>query len=391
MPWPSLPDFTDAVQNPAVCFDDPELAGGKVEEKPNGMPQVHSGNFASVYPVTAGGGRKFAVRCFTREITDQRERYGRLDEYLRQTLPPTLVDFEFHERGIRVRGEWYPIVKMDWVDGAPLNKYARENLGQQSEIIRVARRWRGAVGDLLSREIAHNDLQHGNVMVQGDSSIRLVDYDGIFLPQYQGQSSPEIGHQNFQHPQRTGQHYATYVDNFPALVIYLSLLALADDPGLWRFNNDDNLILTKADYADPANSECFRDLKNSQDDNVRSLAAYLEELCFLPVGEVPDLESVLDKILVPAPIPSPYQGSESQQRITDLGIAPAPDPFVPQPPTPGGILCPQCNRRNLDDLIYCDDEECAAVLHRGSQLCAYCRLSNPVNAIYCPDCGQKVA
>ena len=55
-----------------------------------------------------------------------------------------------------------------------------------AELSRVARRWRGAFGDLLSRDIAHNDLQHGNIMVQPDSSIRLVDYDGIFLPQYQG-------------------------------------------------------------------------------------------------------------------------------------------------------------------------------------------------------------
>ena len=353
MPWPSVSDFTDAVQNPAVCFEDPELAGGKVEPHPiRGTPLVYSGNFASVYPVAVSGGRKFAVRCFTREITDQRERYGHLDEYLRQTLPPTLVEFEFHERGIRVRGDWYPIVKMDWVNGEPLNKYARENLSRQGEIVRVARRWRGAVGDLLSREIAHNDLQHGNVMVQGDSSIRLVDYDGIFLPQYQGQSSPEIGHQNFQHPQRTGQDYATYVDNFPSLVIYLSLLALADDPGLWRFNNDDNLILTKADYVEPSNSECFRALKNSQDVTVRNLASYLERLCSLPVEEVPDLESVLRSI---------------------------------------PVLCPQCNRPNLNDLIYCDDEECATVLHPGSQLCAYCALSNPVNAIYCPECGRKAA
>ena len=432
MPWPAITDFTDAIQNPNVCFSDPELAdlaAGQVTLKPNGTPMVYSGNFAAAYPVVCGS-RKYAVRCFTREIKDHEERYGQLTKYLSHTLPPSLVEFEFYDRGILVKGTWYAIVKMDWVNGQRMDEYVRDRLGERSELSRIARRWRGAVGDLLSRDIAHNDLQHGNVMVQEDSSIRLVDYDGIFLPQYKGQPSPEVGHRNFQHPQRTDQDYATFVDNFPALVIYLSLLALAADPGLWRFNNDDNLILTRADYLDPANSECFRALKNSPDATIRHLADYLEQCCSMPVDQVPDLEEILSGAPQPsspapsappvAPGPPPASpsatgpttrvigGGSEYMRLLQMrqagqvapGLVPpppaapsAPPPAVPpqvQAPVSAPVMqCSRCNRANTMELIYCDNEACATVLHSGDRYCRLCGQSIPINAVYCPECGKQ--
>ena len=118
-----------------------------------------------------------------------------------------------------------------------------------------------------------------------------MDYDGIFLPNFRGEPSPELGHQHYQHPNRTTDDYDDQVDNFPALVIYLSLLSLSYDPGLWRrFYTQENLLLSKSDYADPANSECFNALKGSLGATVRYLARYQEECCALPVNQVPELE-----------------------------------------------------------------------------------------------------
>jgi hypothetical protein len=365
------------------------------------MPVVATGQFACVYKATAGN-REVAVRCFTREVKDQQKRYSWLHEYLDAVLPASFVRFQYLEQGILVKGHWYPIVRMDWARGEPLNRFIQNNLGNSEAIADVARRWRGEVmAPLRGLSIAHNDLQHGNVMVEAAGRLHLVDYDGIFLPEFQGQSSPEIGHQNFQHPLRTGKDYAQYVDNFPALVIYVSLLALANDPGLWdRFNNGDNLILKKSDYADPANSQCFQSLKNSSDGQVRDLARLLEEFCQYPVDRVPDLESILSSVSA-APTPAPPTptsappstptssttatgGGSAYRTLLQTGQA-APSAA---PPT---IRCPQCNQDNLDELIYCDAEECAAVLHPGSRFCAYCGVSGPVKASYCPDCGRKAA
>lgn len=417
MAWPSVTEFTGAVQQPSLFFDDPELKSSHPVIHPmRGMPLVRSGNFAAVYEVVAQQGRKFAVKCFTRTVNDQQIRYGHLNEYLRYTLPPTLVEFEFQEKGILVQGEWYPIVKMEWVNGVPLNRYVETNLSSPAELTRIARRWRGAVGDLLSREIAHNDLQHGNVLIQPDSTIRLVDYDGIFLPRYLGEPSPEIGHQNFAHPQRTAQDYAGYVDNFPSLIIYISLLALARDPDLWNvFYNEDNLLFTKSDYADPASSECFRALKGSSDDTVRQLVGYLEDFCHRPVSEVPDLETILNgggnSPFVAPPTTVPPTGAVSEYRrlmqMRQQGASstaapktpvvpaanPKPAPPVTVPPASSvatEILCPECNVPNPRDLIWCSVDGCHEVLHPGRLICSACGRVVPVNVSYCTHCGRKM-
>ena len=304
MPWPGITDFSEAVQNPQLCFKGTELEVGEVSLNQRGMPLVFSGSFACVYPVSVGQ-RTFAVRCFTREVSDQQARYGELSNYLLNVLPPSFVHFEYREHGISFRGHWYPIVKMEWVDGELLSRFVESSLNQPATLRRIAAQWRGGpTASLRGLRIAHNDLQHGNVMVQRDGSIRLVDYDGMFLPQFRGERSPELGHKNYQHPRRSAADYDDHVDNFPSLIIYLSLLAIASDPSLWDFYNEDNLIFTRSDYADLGSSEVFDRLKGSPDTTVGKLAERLEECCALPVEKVPDLEAILHDIPPSAVPPS---------------------------------------------------------------------------------------
>ena len=316
MPWPATPNFSEAVQNPQVCFRGTELEPGQVAVNPRGLPLVYSGSFACVYRVSLGD-RQVAVRCFTREVKDQQSRYNDLSEYLRDVSLPAFVGFEYLEHGIRLGGSWYPIVKMDWVEGEPLSKFVESHLHAPETLERIPARWRGTTASLRGLRIAHNDLQHGNVMVQGDGNIRLVDYDGIFLPQFQGEPSPELGHRNYQHPQRSAEDYDDYIDNFPSLVIYLSLLAVAADPGLWAFYNDDNLLFTRDDYADPEHSELFHRLKHSPDPTLANLTAYLEECCALPVGQVPDLETILRDGLPNPATPPPTTASNYRQMLQE--------------------------------------------------------------------------
>ena len=332
MPWPGITDFSEAVQNPQLCFKGTELEAGTVSVNQRGMPLVFSGAFACVYPVSDGG-RKFAVRCFTREVKDQQTRYNYLSEYLINVLPPSFVPFEFLEHGISLKGAWYPVVRMEWVEGESLSSFVGSHLNDPDALRRVAAQWRGGpAASLRGLGIAHNDLQHGNVMVQADGRIRLVDYDGMFLPRFRGERSPELGHKNFQHPLRTAEDYDAYVDNFPSLVVYLSLLAIATDPGLWAFFNDDNLIFTRNDYADPGKSPLFDLLKKSPDQTVAKLTERLEECCALPVKDVPDLETILHGI-PPSPAPTP-SAAPAAPTPSAAPAAPMPSAAPAAPPSP---------------------------------------------------------
>ncbi len=338
MTWPGITDFSEAIQSPSLCFAGTELEAATVAVNQRGMPLVFSGAFACVYSVSTQG-QTFAVRCFTREVKDQQTRYNELSNYLSNVLPPSFVHFQYLEEGIRFKGSWYPMVKMEWVEGEVLSGFVDSRLGEPDTLRRIAAQWRGGpTASLRGLRIAHNDLQHGNVMVQSDGRIRLVDYDGMFLPKFSGERSPELGHKNYQHPERSAEDYGEHIDNFPSLVVYLSLLAVASDPNLWQFYNEDNLIFTKNDYADTGKSEIFNRLKKSSDATVAKLAESLEECCGLPVDQVPDLETILQNIPQSTASSPPVRSTTTPSpAASSPPIAPpAPAPQSANPPTTSG-------------------------------------------------------
>ena len=67
--------------------------------------------------------------------------------------------------------------------------------------------WAKLARRLARAGAAHADLQHGNILlVPGRSenhlAIKLIDYDGMFVPALAGKPSGEVGHPAYQHPQR---------------------------------------------------------------------------------------------------------------------------------------------------------------------------------------------
>ena len=94
MPWPTPQDYNEAIQNPALNLDDPELRAGTPELTPLGLPRPITGGFASVYRMRCGQ-RDWAVRCFLREIPDQQRRYAAISRHLAAVHLPYTVGFAF--------------------------------------------------------------------------------------------------------------------------------------------------------------------------------------------------------------------------------------------------------------------------------------------------------
>jgi len=304
MNWPNHADYAEAVQNPELCFELPELHTGVVATSPLGLPRVLSGNFASVYEIT-GGGETFAVRCFVRQVTNQQDRYAALERHLAGHDLPCMVPFEFVTRGIRVHERWFPIVKMNWVSGVPLHTYVEQQLPSPEKLAWLAADWREMMAALKPLRIGHGDLQHGNVLVTAGGELRLVDYDGLYVPLFARERSPELGHANYQHPLRAPEFYDERLDHFPELLIYLSLRALAAEPALWgEFFNGDNLIVTAVDLRVPQCSSLWPRLLKSPDEDVRRLTVLLVESLQLAPVDVPDLETALTERLPQVVVPA---------------------------------------------------------------------------------------
>src|SRR5262245_25145158 len=130
MNWPVPQDFNESVQTPGLAFADPELKAGQVVVGAHGLPLPRSGNFADVYQIRGADGRNWAVKCFTRPVVGLDERYQKIGELLGKLRLPIAVDFTFLAQGVRVRGAWFPAVKMEWVEGLLLNQFVRENVAK---------------------------------------------------------------------------------------------------------------------------------------------------------------------------------------------------------------------------------------------------------------------
>lgn len=285
--WPSPSDYQDTVQNPRVAFSDPALRDGQVVCDALGLPKPISGSFATVFQVEYAG-RRHAVRCFLRHVPDIAQRYTAISAYLQQVSMPYMVGFRFLDKGIRMRGEWFPVLKMDWLEGERLDVYVGRHLNDAAALLKLARQLLQLAATMRQAKIAHGDLQHGNLLVV-NHRLRLLDYDGMFVPALAGRGSNELGQPNYQHPSRSARDYGPHIDNFSVWVITLSLLGLALDSTLRSSfsSSSEFLLLQHSDFDNPSASQALSALQQSSSPILRSLT-----LSFIPFLFASDLASI---------------------------------------------------------------------------------------------------
>jgi WD40 repeat protein len=317
MSWPLSQDYNEAIQDPTSAFNDPELRGGELKLNALGLPLPHSGNFADVYEVTCPATQtKWAVKCFTRQVPGLRERYSAVSRHLKDASLPFTVDFQFFEQGIRIHSQWYPILKMRWVEGLLFNELVRDNLDKPALLQALQQIWGRLARRLREADIAHADLQHGNVLLvpgrKADAlAVKLIDYDGMWVPALAQTKSGEVGHPNYQHPQRLREGtYNREVDRFPFLVAATALRALTiAGRSLWeRYDNGDNLLFKEADLRAPQESALFAELAGLSDAVVKKLVGRLRAACLARLEDAPLLEEVVPEekaTLQTAPPPLP--------------------------------------------------------------------------------------
>lgn len=258
--WPSMQDYNEAVQNLNQTIADEHLRSGELQLQKFGLPFVVSGAFACVYKVRCYDG-DYAVRCFSAPVKDHADRFRRISRFICGDNLPYTLDFHFIEKGILLNSEWFPIVKMRWVEGDSLNSFLAQHYNDAVQLDRFRSRFTLMILELARDGIAHGDLQHGNIIVQ-PGGLTLVDYDGVFVPGLEGYRSREKGHPNYQHPARGEYHFGPYLDNFSAWLIDTAILALIEDPSLWyEFGGDESILFRRSDLTAPNQSRLFATLQ----------------------------------------------------------------------------------------------------------------------------------
>jgi WD40 repeat protein len=319
-PWPGVSEYQEAIQAPQLCFGDPDLKAGSAVLTPLGLPRPISGGNASVYQIRSGK-HEWAVRCFLRDLPDMQKRYAAIDQHLRTTRLPK-VGFQYLKEGIRVRGRWIPILKMEWVRGLPINEHIKSLLTDPKALRRLAEEWAQLMKLLEKERVAHGDLQHGNVMVAKDKLV-LIDYDGMYVPELHGNPSHELGHASYQHPRRQPADFGPAMDRFSALLVHTVMLALAVKPDLWaKYDNADNLLFEREDLEAPDQSALFDALEQLPDEDVAAQASALRAACSEPIDQVPEIADAVKA------------GKKARKRLAKHKKKQAAAPAAPAAPNP---------------------------------------------------------
>ncbi len=341
--WPKKAEYQQAVQNPYGSFEDVELQTANPVLDGTGVPRVLSGGSAAVFLLKCPS-RKIAVRCFLTQTTDRQARFTQISDellgiHVQPHCPvPNTTNFEYIQKGIRVKGNWYPILKMDWIEGNTLTEFVRDNCQESARLRLLAEKWVAMSRAWRKKQIAHGNLQPANVLIT-ENEITLVDYDGVFCPSLDGRPAEELGSPDYQHPGRNLSHFGEYLDNFADWVIYTSLVAISVDQRFLKFvgYEESALIFRKADFLSPTESEVLFRMKGHGSEELKILGRQIERLLALHIQQVPPLEPekiVPVRVSNPVPVtgPAPQTQQSGNPALRTSGFASGPSASGPSPP-----------------------------------------------------------
>ena len=272
MNYPLISEYIEAIKSAEDNFE--ELSYLRPVLGDDGLPVMTSGNFAVVFKMKdERDGKLYAVKCFTKEQEGRSESYKLIADELEFVSSNYLTPIKYLERELFVDTEQtdeteFPVLLMDWVEGVPMDKYIQGNINNHYALELLSFRFSNLAKWLLMQPFAHGDLKPDNILVKGDGSIVLVDYDGMYVPAMKGQKARELGSPNYRHPLRTIEDFDCHIDDFPLVTIALSLKVIALKPILFKdYSGENGLLLKESDYIDLKESKTIQEIISFLSDN----------------------------------------------------------------------------------------------------------------------------
>lgn len=256
-------EILTAISNLDICMNVEELRGAKPRMNIAGIPYVYTGGYNMVFQLNHEN-IDWAFRVWHVQLPGSKNHTIKIAEYLKKINSKYFVDFVFEEQALLVDGHHLDAVRMRWLDGQLLKDYLHKHIDDSDRINEIAERFVEMCHSLRQSKISHGDLQHGNIIINENDQINLIDYDSLCIPEFEGASESIFGLKGYQHPSRFSKGKKSLsADFFSELIIYISLLALAEDRELWEKYNvvdSERLLFDHQDFLDFSNSEIYTDL-----------------------------------------------------------------------------------------------------------------------------------
>ncbi len=266
MNYPLISEYVEAIKAADDNFEQLKHLRPVLGE--DGEPVLTIGNFAVVFKMKdEQTGKSHAVKCFLKEQEGRAEAYRQIAEELEYVNSTFLTPIKYLDKELFVDSKnssetEFPVLLMDWVEGQTLDKYIRKHIDDQDELSLLAYQFSRLAMWLMPQPFAHGDLKPDNILVKEDSTLVLVDYDGMYVPAMKGQNARELGCPDFRHPGRTEEVFDEHIDDFSLASILLSLKAIALQPTLLEeYGASDRLLFSEKDYRYLSESKVMDALK----------------------------------------------------------------------------------------------------------------------------------
>lgn len=287
---PTIPSIRTSVENKNVLVLDEHAKNGTFRRDARGRLIAYTGGFTVVFPYELPDGTKWAFRCWHSDISNTQKRYEIISDAIKRANLDFLCEFNYIEKGINVEGNIYPTTRMRWVEGITIKDYICKYRQSKDKLKALAENFLIMTQALHEQSLAHGDLQHGNILVSDDHQLYLVDYDSFYCPKLKGEEDTVTGLPDYQHPARkSNKSVSEKLDYFSELIIYLSILAIAEAPSLvdkYKVDDADRLLFAKEDFDDITKSQIYKDIQ-SLGKQFQELLDVLEE--YLKCNSIDDL------------------------------------------------------------------------------------------------------
>ena len=264
--YPSPSEIINFVKNP-VFIHDLVIKGGQIVTSATGVPERYTGGFAITFKFKIGDDL-WAFRCWHNGIENAEDRYAKFSKIVEADKLPYFCEFHFEKDGMFIPGALnnpYPTTRMRWVEGDNFKDYICKHRDKE-KLLALAEKFKKMCIDLHDARLSHGDLQEGNIKVNEEQEIFLIDYDSMYHPSMGQMEMSTAGLHNYQHPQRGKCLYSSEKDDyFSEIIIYLTILAVAYKPSILDEYNivpgSDTTLFTVDDFRNITASKIYNELK----------------------------------------------------------------------------------------------------------------------------------
>lgn len=248
MIYPTISEYVESILLAEDNFD--KLSSLRPVLDAKGRPVMSSGNFAVVFKMKdEESGKFYAIKCFIKDQEGREENYQKISDELANVQSSYLCNISYLPKELFVETlnspeTEFPVLKMEWVEGVPLDKYVRIHLYKPYDLAMLTYNFCRMAAWLMTQPFAHGDLKPDNILVKTDGTMTLVDYDGMYVPAMKGEKAHEMGSPDYRHPLRTQDDFNEWMDDFALASIALSLKVISLDTNLFgKYGTADHYCL----------------------------------------------------------------------------------------------------------------------------------------------------